>query len=115
MRKRISKRFIHLNIHEDLLERIDQMCEKLDFEDRTKCIEYLLDTAMTFITKLNSMKTEELMHEIRIAYEQLKKGTVIDYTSGLSDKDLRLLYDIIKDEFDVRFKPKKNSIPPVFK
>jgi hypothetical protein len=97
-----ARQLVHLNLKWELLDKIELVMQEQKFRDRTECVEYLIDMAIRIIQKIESTPPEELAKELVEAHEQLKHGGLVDYAGKLSGRDLKLLYNIIQDEYNAR-------------
>jgi hypothetical protein len=102
-----SKQMVHMNYKVDLLERVDKITKKHKLGSRSQSIEYLLNTAIKIIERIESVPPIELAKELKEAHEQLKHGGLVDYAITLSDRDLKLLFDIVSDEYASRYSKNK--------
>ena len=76
--------------------------EKRGFRNRTDTINYLLDTAIKFLDKVESTPPEKLNSEMEEIHDQLKEAGIVDYVAKISGRDLKNLYKIISEEYHYR-------------
>lgn len=98
------RQLVHLNLKWELLDKIEDVMVSQKFRDRTACVEYLINTAIKIIEKIENTPPEVLAKELEEVHEQLKHGGLVDYAAKLSNRDLKLIFDIIQDENKTRNK-----------
>ena len=102
--KKLRKQLISMNFDADLLEDVDKFNEEeiQRFPNRTSCIEYLTYTALKIIRRVKDIDPTQFKNEMEEIYQQLKTGLLIDYLEKISDNDLKTLFDVINDEYEIR-------------
>jgi len=93
---------IHLNMRWSRLNKISEIQEKRRLRTRTDAVNYLIDLAVKFIEKVESVPEAKLADEMEEIHSQLKEGGVVDYVSKMSGRDLKNLYKIITEEYHFR-------------
>jgi hypothetical protein len=93
---------VHINLKWSMLNRLAELQERKRFDNRTATINYLLDIALRMIDKIEGTPKDKLHNELEEVDQQLKHGGLVDYATKLSGKELRLIYEIIGDEYKTR-------------
>lgn len=93
---------VHLNLKWSLLNKLEEFRERKKLDNRTETITYLLETALKMIEKIDATPKDKLSSELEEARAQLKHGGLVDYASSLSGRDLKILHEIISDEYRTR-------------
>ncbi len=93
---------VHMNMKWTMLNRIQDVQQKKKFRNRTDTINYLLDLAIKFLDKVESVPPDKLNSELDEIHNQLKEAGVVDYVSKMNGRDLKNLYKIISEEYHYR-------------
>src|ERR1043165_4376814 len=78
-----------------LLTRIEDFEKKNRCKTRTDAINALLEIALIVVENKEVLKDEHLKEEIMA---QMREGGLVDYFRKLSDRDLSIMRDIVRNE-----------------
>ena len=108
----VGKQELHLSLTIDLLKKIDIFANDFHFATRKAAIVHLIKVGIPTTYNLGKLQNPEIVDTMSIEYEE---GRIVDWVSGMNNKQLQTLFSILKTELDDRttktLKWRKNNNP----